>query len=222
MATEPVNQTQNLRQSYEPNKPPTAAQVRASRIKMLLLLLFFAAPVIASYLTYYVIKPEGRTNHGELIEPQREVKALAVAPINANATAQSLPLGQFAGSKGKWIMATLGPAQCDEVCAKRLYYVRQVRKMTGKEMDRVERVWFLTSNALPDATLLAEHEGMHVLRVGTDEARRFFALQASDKLEDYIYMIDPLGNYMMRFPKDADPNKMKKDLSKLLRASRVG
>jgi len=39
---------------------------------------------------------------------------------------------------------------------------------------------------------------------------------------DHIYMIDPLGNLMMRFPKDADPNKIKKDLYKLLKASAIG
>ena len=39
---------------------------------------------------------------------------------------------------------------------------------------------------------------------------------------DHIYLVDPNGNLMMRFPKDPDPGKIKNDLTKLLKWSRIG
>ena len=41
------------------------------RWKMVGVMLLCAAPVIASYFTYYVIRPEARSVYGELINPQR-------------------------------------------------------------------------------------------------------------------------------------------------------
>ena len=213
---------------------------------MIALFLFFALPVVASYTAYYIIKPEGRTNYGELINPQRSLQALPVLPLNSSTPvgsskpvpASMLPLGQFKPTNGKWLMLTLGPANCDAACVQRLYYVRQVRKTTGKEMDRVERVWLVTDDAVPDAKLLAEHEGMHVLRANPEDIEALFSIGAgaskptdaalsahtlsSHTLSSHIYMVDPLGHLMLRFPSQADPSKMKKDLSKLLRASRMG
>ena len=39
---------------------------------------------------------------------------------------------------------------------------------------------------------------------------------------DHLYVIDPIGNLMMRFPKEADLNRVKKDLIQLLKASQIG
>src|ERR1035437_4657335 len=48
----------------------------SGRWKMLAVFLVCAAPVVASYFTYYVVRPEGRRNFGELIEPQRSLPDL--------------------------------------------------------------------------------------------------------------------------------------------------
>jgi hypothetical protein len=205
---------------------PSAEQIRRSRWVMVLLFLFFALPVIASYFTYYVIKPQGRTNYGELIDPQRNVKSLAVSSHQvATQAAQSVAtteLGKIAPLQQKWMLITVGPAGCDEVCAKRMFFVRQVRKTTGKEMDRVERVWLLTDEGMPDAKLLAEHEGMHLLRARARDLEALFPAASGQTYADHVYLVDPLGNLMMRFPKEMDASKMKKDLIKLLKASRIG
>jgi hypothetical protein len=187
--------------------PADAAKRRAGRLKMLALLLVCAAPVIASYFTYYVIRPEGRTNYGTLIEPMRDAGALGG--------------GGVAALRGRWIMLTVAPAACDEACRERLYEVRQVRLTTGKDRDRIERVWLLEDAAEPDPALLAQHEGLVLLRADADALARL-PVAPGARASDHIYVIDPLGNLMMRFPKDADPNRMKRDLAKLLRASRVG
>ena len=201
-------------ESASPVTPQDPARRRRQRLKLLAVLAVCAAPVIASYLTYYVIKPDGRTNYGELVEPQRPAAGLSV----------TRPDGTAAGMeafRGKCVLLTAAPGACDAACAHRLYVMRQVRLTTGKERDRIERVLLLTDQASPAATVLAEHEGLHVLRTAPAALQR--ALPESQTLAaPSVYVVDPLGNLMMRFPADADPSRMKKDIAKLLRASRVG
>jgi hypothetical protein len=38
----------------------------------------------------------------------------------------------------------------------------------------------------------------------------------------HIYVVDPLGNLMMRYPEDPDPGRVIKDLERLLKLSRIG
>lgn len=186
---------------------------RTGRWKMLAIFAVCAAPVIASYYTYYVIRPEGRTNYGALVEPMRPVGTLGATP--------ELP-GGLSSLRGRWVMLVAAPAACDAACREHLYDIRQVRLTTGKDRDRVERAWLVLDAADPDPALLAQHEGLVVLRAAGGQAAGVLAPAEGNELSDHIYMIDPLGNLMMRFPKNADPSRMKKDLAKLLRASRVG
>ena len=207
---------------------------------MLAVLLVFAAPVIASYLTYYVIRPEGRTNYGDLVEPLRDVGALgtvvarvgapvgapvgATSPTTGAATgdARTASTGGIASLRGRWVMLVVAPGACDAGCRERLYEVRQVRLTTGKDRDRVERAWIVEDDAAPDPSLLAQHEGLVLMRADAGSLARHLPATPATRASDHVYLIDPLGNLMMRFPKDADPSRMKKDLAKLLRASRVG
>lgn len=183
---------------------------RVARLKLLAILAVCAAPVIASYLMYYVVRPDGRTNYGELVEPQRSTDVLALA---------AGPDAALVAMRGRWVMVALDAGPCERACVDRLYAMRQVRLTTGKERDRVERVLMVTGPASP---LPAEYEGTLVVGVTPEAVARFFPASADSRPADHIYVVDPLGNLMMRFPKDADPNRMKKDLAKLLRASRVG
>jgi hypothetical protein len=191
---------------------------------MVLLFLFFALPVIASYFTYYVIKPQGRTNYGELLDPQRPVKALEVVASQGSSANSGVAseLGKIVALQKKWMLITVGPSSCDEACSKRMYFVRQVRKTTGKEMDRVERVWILTDEGKPEPKLLEEHEGLSLLRAKVKDLEALFPASPGNAMSDHVYLVDPLGNLMMRFPKEMDASKMKKDLIKLLKASRIG
>jgi cytochrome oxidase Cu insertion factor (SCO1/SenC/PrrC family) len=186
------------------------------RWKLFAVLAVCASPLIASYLTYYVIKPEGRTNYGALIDPraypmpQLNTAALDGAPAN---------LQQF---KGKWIMMIADGGECPESCRKRLHDMRQLRLAQGKDMDRIERVWLINDKQPLDTVLMREYDGTHMLRSDAQALKSWLPSDQASAYTDHIYMIDPLGNLMMRFPKDADPNKIKKDLAKLLKASRIG
>jgi len=193
----------------------TEAGRRRARLKLLAILLVCAAPVIASYFTYYVIRPEGRTNYGELMLPLRSVESLPVGgPDGKPATLARL--------RGKWVMLAVDSGACPQACEDKLYAMRQVRLTTGKDRDRVERVLLLTDDVALPARIAGEHEGMHVARAQADAVARSLPAAAQGNVADHIFVVDPLGNLVMRFPKAADPNRMKKDIAKMLRASRVG
>ncbi|GAC1411218.1 MAG: cytochrome c oxidase subunit I [Burkholderiaceae bacterium] len=175
-----------------------------------------ALPLIGSYLTYYVIRPSGRTNYGELLDPRRYP-----IPDLHSTSLDGKPLGLDA-YKGKWVMMQVDSGACEAQCRAKLLDMRQLRLMQGKERTRIERVWLITDGAPLDTVLMREYDGTHLLRATPGVLEKWLPRDAGTGLGDHIYLIDPLGNLMMRFPKDADPNKMKKDLGKLLRASSIG
>ncbi len=192
-------------------------QQRKGRWKLFAVIAICASPLIASYLTYYVIKPEGRTNYGALIDPRAypipaalDITSLDGKPVTLN------------DYKGKWVMLQVGDADCQESCRQHLHDMRQLRLAQGKDMDRIERVWLITDDKPLETVLMREYDGTHMLRAKPDALKEWLPAETGTAPAAHIYMIDPLGNLMMRFPKDADPNKMKKDISKLLKASRIG
>ncbi len=191
-------------------------QRRLGRWKMLAVLAVCASPLIASYFTYYVIKPGSRTNYGTLLDPrQYPIPRLGGAALDG----KPVELDAF---QGKWQMLQVDSGACRDACRKKLHDMRQLRTAQGKERERVERVWLITDNEPVDASLMQEYEGTRMLRVPPAALQAWLPVEQGASLADHIYMIDPLGNLMMRFPKDADPNRIKKDLGRLLKASKIG
>jgi hypothetical protein len=210
----------------EQTKPNNPAQQRRGRWKLLAVLAVCASPMIFSYLTYYVIKPSGRTNFGALIDPRAHpMPALGATTLDAKPAS----LEAF---KGKWIMLKVGPSACDQTCMEQMFAIRQVRSMQGKEMERIERVWLITDNAPLETMLIRELDGMRMLRAPRDAVATWLPLEQGATLENSIFLIDPLGNLMMRFPpvpagapeaeKVQHYAKIKKDIGKLLKASAIG
>jgi len=182
-----------------------------------LLLAVCVAPVIASYTAYYLMPPSGRTNYGALIEPQRPLPELTLRRLDGTAVpATSL--------RGSWLMVQVDAGACDAACEKKLWQMRQVRLTAGKDADRVQRVWLIVDDAPLATSVIREFDGTLFVRARSDEAAAFLPLPAEPaaKLADHIWLVDPLGNLMLRWPRDADPNRMKKDLIKLLKASGIG
>jgi hypothetical protein len=191
-------------------------QQNSGRWKLFAVLAVCAAPVIFSYLTYYVIKPQGRTNYGQLLDPRAyPIPDLGAASLDGRPAA----LDQY---KGKWILLQADAADCGQPCQKKLYYMRQLRLAQGKDMDRIERVWLITNDKPLETILMREYDGTRMLRARPERVKAWLPADRGATPADYIYMIDPLGNLMMRYPKDADPSKIKKDVEKLLKASRIG
>ena len=185
------------------------------RLQALLVLLACAAPVIASYFTYYVIRPDGRSNYSTLIEPAREVPAdLALRTLDGRAVAA-------ASLRGQWLLVVAGPAACDAACEARLYAQRQLREMLGRERDRLDKVWLVTDDApvRPELRAALEEAGVQMLRVPAPALARWLEPAAGQALEAHLYVVDPMGKWMMRPPVEPQPARLKRDLERLLRAS---
>ena len=193
---------------------PSAA-VRHGRLKMLLVLLVCAAPVIASYFTYYIIRPQGRTNHGVLIQPQRPLPTPAELPLSDLEGAGVAP----ANLKGQWLLIAVAGGACDALCERQLYLQRQLRESLGKHKDRLDRVWLIGDGAAPRPELLPALQGATVLRAPAQALDRWLAVGDARELAAHFYLVDPLGNYMMRFPAPSEPDRIKRDLEKLMRAA---
>jgi hypothetical protein len=175
--------------------------------------------MIFSYLTYYVIKPTGRTNYGTLIDPRQYPIPATLGLTTLDGKPASLD-----AFKGKWIMLRTGPSDCQQACKKQLFAMRQLRLMQGKDMDRLERVWLITDREPMETLIIREFDGTRMLHARAEAVRAWLPVeQAGGSGPDgLLYLIDPLGNLMMRFPPDADPSKVKKDIGKLLKASAIG
>jgi hypothetical protein len=179
-----------------------ADPVRRGRIKLVLLAAIFALPVAAAWIAWWLdLAPGVAGNYGTLIPPQ---------PVQA---------APFEPLKGKWVLVQFDHAACDARCELKHYTMRQVRRALGKDMPRVARLWIVTDAGAPRAALLAAIEGT---QVSPGEAALAAAFPAERSALDHIYLVDPLGNLMLRFPRDPDPSRMIKDLQRLLRVSRFG
>jgi hypothetical protein len=188
-----------------------ADSARSGLRTLALIFLVCLAPFVASYLVYYLWPPQSRMNYGSLIDP-RPLPEAPLARLDGSRF-------QFAELRGHWVMLQIHASACPDVCRRKLYHMRQVRLTQGKERGRIERVWLVRDDGPIDPALLHEYEGTHLVRA---PGPLISAFPAERDPEDHIYLIDPLGNLMLRFPKDAEPSRMKKDLERLLKVSTVG
>ena len=185
-----------------------------------LAVLLYAAPdaVLRVPLVGNVVQsltPERRNNYGALIEPQRPLAGQEWRTLDGT----PFDLGQL---RGKWVMLSLGRAACDEVCARRLFTMRQVRASTGQDQMRVERVWLITDSDPIEPRIPFAYPGMHIVRAQTGALALWLPAAEGPGTDAAIYLIDPLGHLMLQWPAAADPVRVRKDLVRLLWTSRVG
>jgi hypothetical protein len=199
--------------TLEDMAPPQ--QTRMGRWKMLVVLLVCAAPVVASYFTYYVVRPEGRRNFGELITPQRPLpNVVATALDGTQVNLQTL--------KDQWLLISVAGGACDAACARQLYLQRQLREGLGKDKDRLDWVWLMDDAAPLAPELMPALKTATVLRVPAKDLQAWLAPATGATLHDHLFLVDPLGNWMLRFPAQLGTEqapKAKRDLERLLRAS---
>jgi hypothetical protein len=186
------------------------AKAKGSRTTLWILIAVCIAPIAASYVAFYWWQPSEQVNYGELLAPRPLPDVALARPDGDPFRLQAL--------KGKWVLTVVDSGRCDAWCEEKLTYIRQIRLAQGKDADRIERLWVITDEVRPQPSLLAAHVGLHVLHAGNSELPAH--LPARHTREDHIYVIDPLGNLMMRYPRHADPRKMLKDVTRLLRHSK--
>jgi hypothetical protein len=170
----------------------------SARHKLVLIAAVCLAPFVLGTLAYVFKWNVGAPgNYGELLAP-RELSGAPFVPR----------------LRGKWVLVAFDAAACDAWCEQKLYYLRQLRRAQGKDMERVVRLWVVTGGGAPRAELLQAFEGTEVFHAGHAFAQRF-----PGNPVDHLYLVDPLGNLMMRWPRDADPSRMLKDLQRLMRVA---
>ena len=198
---------------------PGEALVRqraSGRLKMLLVMAVCAAPVLVSYFLYYVVRPSGgATAYGTLIQPTVPMPTVQALTLDGQPRA-------LRGLAGQWLLVVVDSGACAAECEKRLFMQRQLREMNGKERERIDKLWLVIDDAPVSPALvqaLAATPAMNVLRLSRATVAAWLKPAPGQALEDHLYVVDPLGEWRMRAPANADPSKLKRDITRLLRAS---
>ena len=184
-----------------------------------MLILLFALPAGAAWIFYFNPQwlPQGRTNHGTLIDPPRPVASL---------TLQAPESGPFDWSpfKDQWTMTVVAEGRCDEQCIEQLIKARQIRRAMAANRQRIERLLILLPDAAGKLELpsLDGLEGTRLAIGGSADKpaiRELFAL-APATIENSFFLIDPRGDFMMVHDMSQITSKqILQDLEKLLKAS---
>lgn len=200
-----------------PEENPTEKIAQRKSQRMLLLIAAVClAPFVASFTLYYFWQPSGRVNYGELVEGVT-LPAGSLALLSHSGAGKPFDFTQL---RGRWIFVTVDSGACDDYCQKKLWKMRQVRLTQGKYPERIERAWLVSDTQAVAATVMKEYEGTWIASAQDNAVLKL--LPHRDAQRDHIYLVDPLGNVVLRYPKDADPSLMKKDLTRLLKVSRIG
>ncbi len=203
--------------------PPQDAGRRRARISMVLVLVIFAAPLILATLVITVFpdwKPETTTNHGDLVQPVRKLPAFNLETQQGKEIDETF-------LRGKWTILYLAKGACTKPCVEQLYNIRQIRLAQGKNIDRLRRLMLWDMEGVSEAQrqeLQAHFPGQVIAPAAGEEVLlQTFDLDGQDPLvANRIYLVDPLGNLMMKYDPGEAPRGMIKDLEKLLKYSGLG
>ncbi|MBS0299083.1 MAG: hypothetical protein JSR32_03970 [Proteobacteria bacterium] len=184
---------------------------KSNRRKFLLLLTLMCAPVVISYMLYFFEYAPKSTHYGDLL-PVVKVTGKGTNLIDNT-------ILRMKDLHGKWVFVTVDSGNCDESCKEKLYFMRQVRLVQGKEKHRIERLWLINDGVTPDSELVKEYEGTFF--VNAKDSGILDHIETAEVQTKHIYLMDPLGNLMMRFPEKVNGTKMGQDLKRLLHVSQI-
>lgn len=194
---------------------------RRSRAQIWIVVALFFAPLALAFLLYYGAggwHPSGSTNHGELISPPRPLPSVTLP------TPGGTPLAPETWH-GKWTLLYIGDGRCDGRCRAALMLMRQTRLALNADMTRVQRIFLATGNCCDRGYLDAEHPDLAIALADNDAGATLLAAfpDAQPAADSFIYVIDPLGNLMMRHVPQPPPAKgLLEDLRRLLKLSHIG
>lgn len=184
---------------------------KSNRRKLIGLLILMLSPVVLSYALYFSdFKPKS-THYGDLIP--------LVKMTGTGTNIVSNTILRMKDLHGKWVLVHVDSGVCNDACQKKLYIMRQVRLVQGKEKQRIERLWLINDDVDPDDRLLKDFEGTYFVK--SQHSEMLDQIETKDRQTKYIYLIDPMGNLMMRFPEAVDGTKMGQDLKRLLQVSQM-
>lgn len=195
------------------------------RKQLILVISFFVAPIIIAIVMYSLV-PEGgpakTKNHGDLVIPARPL-------VDVTLQTESGKDYKFSDMNKTWVMIYIGDAGCDNICAKVLYNMRQSRLAQRGEHLRIKRLYISTSGKAKASLLKVSkvHPGLEVVHGNSSAINNIlkqFKLENKEgaKSAQRLYIVDPFGNLMMSYEKGFDAKGLIKDMTLLLKVSRIG
>jgi len=189
---------------------------RRGRQVLMLIGALFLLPVLISFALYYgkIWHPAGSTSKGELILPIRPLAGTGLR--NPDGSPAGLDL-----LKDKWTLIYIGDGACDADCRTALVFSRQTRLALNNEMTRVQRVFLATGNCCAAEYFANQQPGLIALDASAPETAPLLAQFTGDRPHS-LYIVDPLGNLMMRHDAAHTSKDLLTDLKKLLKLSHIG
>jgi hypothetical protein len=202
-----------------PEQAENPTQPQRSYLPLWIMITLFLLPYLAAYY-FYINRADmdfsETTNYGTLISPVRSVPDTSLTKIDGT----TFSLTEL---RGKWVLFSIGGSDCAADCQDNLYKIRQIKKAIGQEHKQVKKAFFLTdTNSLSSfKTLLGDYPDMSVSLPSGNNYENFLATFSvnGSEIVDGLYIVDPVGNYMMMYPKGADAKKVLGDIVRLLEVS---
>lgn len=198
---------------------PAGAPTSGRRTLLLIMLLFLVPVVLATGLYFGGWRPQGKSlHHGQLVQPAQPLNDVVLRRADGKETQLMSSL------RGSWVLLTFSRLPCTQACQDNLYKMQQVRLTQGKDASRVRRAFIALANGGDGSSLENQYPGLIVFAGQPREVQavaRQLAGEAGEAQES-IYIVDPLGNLVLRYRADTDPSDIRKDLTRLLRLSQIG
>jgi hypothetical protein len=212
-ADEPLHMT--VYSLPEPHDVAQTVSVATGRWKLLAIVVISCIPACLAYFAYFFVQPKGQAALGTFLSPARSIAALQTqTPEGLRQTIAQL--------QGRWLLVSVAGAACPEACQRQLFIQRQLWATLGNDKSRVQRVWLVSDDKPVEPALRQAMGDALVLRVDPTELGALLGDAASPALGSYLYVVDPMGNAMMRFPalvSVAEAGQMHRDLDRLLRVT---
>ena len=194
----------------------TPKNIATARQKLLVLFLIASLPVVTAALVYFLLRPQGHAGLGQIITPPQAVGSSAQG---VDLAGQNMRLEAL---RGQWLLVSVADGACSADCEKRLFMQRQLHAMLGGDTKRIDKVWLLNDQTPVAEPLRAALHDVTVLRVAPSALQGWLPIPAGTAQTDYLYVVDPLGNTVMRFPAMMDVAQVRlawRDLARMLRAT---
>ena len=183
---------------------------------LVLLGLVFLGPLVAAWLLFGqadVWRPQS-SHYGTLVEPL----------LLPGDYAPDLPTELAPETlRGQWILLVLVPRPHTDDTARLLHGLHQLHVALGKHADRMQRI-VVTDGELPAMEMaMAQDPRQRVVETTPPGLARLLArLPGASGSTRGLFLIDPLGNLMMRYPVPPASRGLLDDLRRLMRTSRIG
>ena len=178
-------------------------RIRRNRIMLVGLFAIAIVPLLGAMWLYESSrssKPWGTTNQGELLDPIVSVGDLHLTAADG---ASSMV------DSGQWWLVTVSDDGCRAECQGAVHQLRQLHILLGRDASRVKRS-LIELSATPVDAPLSQYP----------ELARFSG--EPQALRPGVYVVDPLGNVVLRYEYSDAGKPVLQDLKQLLKVSHIG